>query len=94
MLLSDWRALVAVIAVAFVSTVVPFGAFLKALHLIEATQASVTSTVEPVIAGIAAWFIFNEHLSVLQVAGGVLVIAAVLLSQTRTSRPDELPMGT
>lgn len=92
-LLSDWRALAAVSAVALVSTVVPFGAFLKALHLIEATKASVTSTFEPVLAGIAAWFIFNEHLSALQILGGLLVIAAVLLSQARTSSPDELPTG-
>ena len=53
-LLTDWRAFVAVLVLSVVSTVVPFGAFLKALHLIEATQASVTSTVEPVIAGLAA----------------------------------------
>lgn len=93
-LLSDWRALAAVSAVALVSTVVPFGAFLKALHLIEATKASVTSTVEPVLAGIAAWFIFNEHLGIVQLLGAGLVIAAVVLSQAKTSTPDELPVGT
>lgn len=93
-LLSDWRAFAAVAAVALVSTVIPFGAFLKALHLIEATEASITSTVEPVIAGIVAWFIFNEHLGALQIVGGMLVIAAVLLSQTKVSTPDELPVGS
>ncbi|MGB4442555.1 MAG: DMT family transporter [Coriobacteriia bacterium] len=91
-LLSDWRALLAVIVLAVVSTIIPFGAFLKALHLIEATQASVTSTVEPVIAGIAAWFIFSEHLGWLQLLGGALVIAAVVLSQFRTRMPAEMPV--
>lgn len=93
-LLSDARALAAVSVVALVSTVVPFAAFLKALHLIEATKASITSTVEPVIAGIIAWFVFGEHLDVLQILGGALVIVAVLLSQARTSTPEELPTGT
>lgn len=93
-LLSDGRAFAAVSVVAFVSTVVPFAAFLKALHMIEATRASVTSTVEPVIAGIIAWFIFGEHLDGWQILGAGLVIAAVLLSQARTSTPEELPTGT
>lgn len=91
-LLSDWRALLAVIVLAVVSTIIPFGAFLKALHLIEATQASVTSTIEPVIAGIAAWFIFSEHLGWLQLLGGGLVIVAVVLCQFRTRVPAEMPV--
>jgi drug/metabolite transporter (DMT)-like permease len=91
-LLSDWRAAAAVLALAVVSTIIPFGAFLKALSMIEATQASVTSTVEPVIAGVVAWFIFGEHLSALQLLGGVLVVAAVLLSQASTRVPAEMPL--
>ncbi|MDO8847737.1 MAG: EamA family transporter [Coriobacteriia bacterium] len=91
-LLSDWRAVLAVVVLAVVSTIVPFGAFLKALHLIEATQASVTSTIEPVIAGVAAWFVFGEHLGALQLLGGALVITAVALSQFRTRVPAEMPV--
>lgn len=91
-LLADGRAFAAVLVLSVVSTVVPFGAFLKALHLIEATQASVTSTVEPVIAGVTAWFIFGEHLSALQLLGGALVVAAVMLSQVKTRVPAEMPV--
>jgi drug/metabolite transporter (DMT)-like permease len=91
-LLSDGRAVAAVAVLAVMSTVIPFAAFLKALHLIEATKASVTSTIEPVIAGVAAWFIFGEHLGVLQLLGGSLVIAAVVLSQVRTRVPPEMPV--
>lgn len=91
-LLADWRALLAVSVLAVVSTIIPFGAFLKALHLIEATEASVTSTIEPVVAGIAAWFIFGEHLGWLQLMGGGLVVAAVVLSQVRTRVPAEMPV--
>jgi drug/metabolite transporter (DMT)-like permease len=91
-LLADGRALAAVVVMAVISTVIPFGAFLKALHLIEATKASVTSTVEPVIAGFAAWFLFAEHLGWLQLLGALLVVAAVILSQVRTRTPPEMPV--
>lgn len=91
-LLGDGRALAAVVFMAIVSTVIPFGAFLTALHLIDATKASITSTIEPVIAGIAAWFLFAEHLGWLQLFGGGLVVAAVLLSQVSTRTPAEMPV--
>lgn len=90
--LSDVRSAIAVVLMSVVSTVIPFGAFLQALTLIEATQASVTSTMEPVIAGVVAWFTFGEHLTPLQLLGGLLVIAAVMLSQARTRVPAEMPV--
>lgn len=91
-LLSDRQALVTVLVLALVSTVIPFGFFLKALHLIDATRAAITSTAEPVIAGLAAWFVFDERLSPLQLLGGALVVAAVVLSQVRTRTPPEMPV--
>lgn len=93
-LLADGRALVAVAVLSVVSTVVPFAAFLKALHLIEATKASITSTFEPVLAGVAAWFIFDERLGALQVIGGGLVILAVLLAQAKARAAAEMPAAT
>jgi len=91
-LLSDWRAFLAVLALSVVSTVVPFAAFLAALHDIEATKASVASTLEPVLAGCVAWFLFVEHLTVLQLLGGVCVVAAIVVSQVRTHVPPEMPV--
>jgi drug/metabolite transporter (DMT)-like permease len=93
-LLADWRALAAVSFVAFVSTVVPFGAFLKALRHIEATKASVTATLEPVIAGIAAWWAFSEKLAAAQLLGGALVIVGVVLSQLPGRNASEVPPAT
>lgn len=90
-LLSDTRAAAAVMVLSVISTIVPFGAFLKALTFIEATQASITSTVEPVVAGFVAWFAFGEHLEPLQMFGALLVVGAVLLSQATTRTPAEVP---
>ncbi len=92
--LADPRALRAVCLVAFLSTVVPFGAFLEALKHIRATEASVTSTLEPVIAAVAAWALMHEPLSMGQIVGGVCVIAGMLLAQLHVrSEPAVPPAG-
>ena len=90
-LLSDPKGLVAVSFIAFVSTVVPFGAFLKALQYIEATKASVTSTLEPVIAGLVAWWVLGEALTPFQLLGGILVIGAIMLAQAPVRGRGALP---
>jgi drug/metabolite transporter (DMT)-like permease len=89
----DPRLAVAVVFVAIVSTIVPFGAYLHGLQYIQATEASVTATLEPVVAGVGAFFAFGEALSAAQLAGGVLVIGAILLVQmpARGGRPDLPP---
>lgn len=84
-------AAAAVVYVSVVSTIVPFAAFLTALHYIEPTQATITATLEPVIAGIAAYTVFGESLSPSQLAGGALVIAAIVLVQSRTAEVPVLP---
>ncbi|MDO8950146.1 MAG: DMT family transporter [Actinomycetota bacterium] len=89
--LRDGRTLAAVTFIAFTSTVVPFGAFLKALRYIRATEASVTSTLEPVLAALVAWALFRESLTLAQMLGGLLVLAAILVSQMSSTATAELP---
>jgi drug/metabolite transporter (DMT)-like permease len=68
---------------ALISTIVPFGAFLMALHHIDATKASITATLEPVLAGIGTYLIpvLYQPLSGLQFLGGAFVLAAVVVAQ-------------
>jgi drug/metabolite transporter (DMT)-like permease len=82
-LLADPRRLIAVSVMALFSTVVPFGAFLTALHHIDATKASITATLEPVLAGIGTYLIpaLYEPLGWTQLAGGALVLVAVVVVQ-------------
>jgi drug/metabolite transporter (DMT)-like permease len=89
--LRDGRTFAAVAFIAFVGTVVPFGAFLKALRHIRATEASVTSTLEPVLAAVAAWALFRESLTLTQMLGGLLVLAAIVVSQLPNPVAVELP---
>lgn len=81
--LRDSRTFGAVTVMALVSTIVPFGAFLAALHHIDATKASITATLEPVLAAIATYLIpvLYSPLTGLQLLGGALVIAAVVVAQ-------------
>lgn len=71
----------AVLFMAVVSTIVPFSAFLGALRLIPPTNATVTSTVEPLLAGLGAFLLFGEALTPTQLLGGVLVVAAIAIVQ-------------
>lgn len=89
--LADTRTLLAIMFIALFSTVIPFGAFLTALHHIRATEASVTSTLEPVIAAIAAWGLFGETLTVVQIVGGLLVVAAIFVAQIPSEGDEVLP---
>lgn len=86
-ILGDPALLGAVLFVAVISTVVPFSAFLLALHFIPPTNATVTSTVEPLIAGIGAFLLFGESLSALQLLGGVLVVLAIVIVQLPEKGP-------
>jgi len=77
----DPKTAAAVVFMAIVSTVVPFSAFLVALHHIPPTNATVTSTIEPLIAGVGAFLLFGESFSLMQMFGGVLVVAAIMVVQ-------------
>jgi drug/metabolite transporter (DMT)-like permease len=78
---------------AVVSTIVPFAAFLTALRHIAPTNATVTSTVEPVIAGVGAYALFGESFSASQVLGGLMVIAAIVVVQLSDHLGAPLPPG-
>ncbi|MDR3686347.1 MAG: EamA family transporter [Coriobacteriia bacterium] len=92
-LFADPRTAVAVLFMAVVSTIIPFAAFLIALGHIAPTNATVTSTVEPVIAGIGAFLLFGESFSAMQMVGGVMVIAAIVIVQFSDRLGAPLPPG-
>lgn len=71
----------AVAFIAVVSTIVPFSAFLKALHYIDPTRATIVATLEPVIAGVAAFFAFGEGFGAVQLLGAMLVLSAIVVIQ-------------
>ena len=72
-------------------TLVPFGLYFEGVSLIRSSRASVTATLEPITGGIAAYLFLGEALQPLQVLGGLLVIAAVVILQTRQEHDDKAP---
>jgi drug/metabolite transporter (DMT)-like permease len=72
----------AFLAIATFGTVVPFGLFISGLKFLPPTQAGIVSMLEPVVAATVAFVILGETLVPLQILGGGLVLAGVVMVQT------------
>jgi drug/metabolite transporter (DMT)-like permease len=71
-----WLACLAV-----VSTVASISLFFAGLRRVGPTTASILATVEPLVTVVLAFLVFGETLGAVQVVGGGLVLAAVLVLQ-------------
>ncbi|MCL6448517.1 MAG: EamA family transporter [Armatimonadetes bacterium] len=69
------------IYVAIFSSIIPFGLYIKGLQYLSAVKANLTSTLEPVLAGLLAYLLLAERLTAWQVAGGGLILGGVILIQ-------------
>ncbi len=74
------------VCLAVVSTVVSISLFFAGLRRVGPTTASILATVEPLVTVLLAFLVFGETLGVVQVVGGGLVLAAVLVLQAVTAR--------
>jgi drug/metabolite transporter (DMT)-like permease len=72
---------------ALVSTVAAVSLFFAGLQRVGPTTASIISTAEPVVTVLLAFLVFGELLGPVQLLGGALVLAAVLMLATRRPRP-------
>jgi drug/metabolite transporter (DMT)-like permease len=70
------------LAIATVGTVLPFGLFIWGLKFLLPTQAGIVGMLEPVVAATAAFVVLGETLVPLQILGGGLVLAGVVMVQT------------
>ena len=66
------------------STVLPIVAFTAGILRVGPSTASIASTVEPPFTVALAWVVFGETLGPIQLAGGALVLSAVVLLQLRS----------
>src|SRR3954447_15525804 len=72
--------------IALVSTVVAVSAFFAGLRRVGPSEAAILSTFEPVVTVALAFMVLGEHLTPVQLAGGALVLAAVVLLQLPARR--------
>jgi len=77
--------------IAILGTLIPFGLYLEAINLIRSTRASITATLEPITAGLIAYLFLGETLQPLQLLGGILVIASVVLLQMHRESDEKTP---
>ncbi len=77
---SDWLVF---FIFAMVSVLIPYFFYFTGLKFIQPSSAIITSTLEPVVAIVSAWFIVEEKLSLIQSIGAILVILAVALLQIK-----------
>lgn len=70
-----------IIFISVFGTVLPFGLYNEGVRRIHSTHASITATLEPVMAATIAYSVLGEVMSPLQLIGGGMVIASVFLLQ-------------
>ncbi len=72
-----------VLGVVVAGTIVPYLLSVAAVRYISGARVGLTATIEPVIAALAAWPLLAERLEPLQVAGGVVVLAGIVVAQSQ-----------
>jgi drug/metabolite transporter (DMT)-like permease len=78
-------------AIAVVSTVTPIVLFFAGLRRVGPSMAAILSTLEPPTTVAFAFLVFGESLTGVQIAGGALVLAAVVVLQARPRRAVSAP---
>jgi drug/metabolite transporter (DMT)-like permease len=68
--------------VVVVGTMTTFGLVVAALRHISATRVAIVAMLEPVAASLVAYLWLDEALSIVQLSGGAVVLAAIVLAQT------------
>ncbi len=85
-----WPGLV---AIAVFATALAIGAFYAGVARVGAAQAALVSTLEPVFTVTLAVLLLGEGLGALQLAGGALVVVAVVLAQTGRTAAVEVAVA-
>lgn len=67
------------VSFALLTTVVPYLCYTKGLSGLPASKASVTATIEPVVAAVLGILVFHESVSMLKLTGIVLVLSSVVV---------------
>jgi len=87
---SGWFAMAGIVVIA---TVIPVITFLTGLGMVGPTNAAMLSTLEPVVTVLLAAWLFQEHLSIIALLGGGLILFAVILltrDELQQTQPEEI----
>lgn len=87
--LADVHVVLAVLGVGLLGTLVPFFLAVGAVRVLSPAAAGIAATVEPPFAAAFAWIFLSQHLSPVQLFGGGLVVAGVVVAHRVHGRPPE-----
>jgi drug/metabolite transporter (DMT)-like permease len=82
------------IGVVLIGTVASYLLTFAALRHLSATDASVVGTAEPLLAGLVAWIVLSEVLTLAQAIGGAIVLGGILLAQSAPPGGAVAPAAT
>jgi drug/metabolite transporter (DMT)-like permease len=85
-----WMVLLEITVVA---TVVPYVAGMTAFRHIPSNVASVIGVAEPVIATLLAWIVLGQALNVVQIMGGIAILAGAYVAQRASQSTREQNTG-
>ena len=74
------------ISFSLLTTVLPYLTYTKGLSGLPASKASVTATIEPVVAALLGIFVFHESVSMLKLTGIVLVLSSVVVMSRQSEK--------
>jgi drug/metabolite transporter (DMT)-like permease len=77
--------------IAIWSTVITFIAFLRGLEVLGAVRTAILCTAEPFFTAVYALIILSQPITPATLAGGVLIIGAILLLERRTPATPDVP---
>ena len=89
---TEFRTFITVIYIISFGTAIPFGFYFIGIEHLRATRATIVATLEPISAGILSFIMLGEVLTPWQIFGGFLVIAAIIIIQSRREIDLEAPV--
>ena len=84
-LLADWRAAAGALAIALICTVAPYLLYTRGLQDVDAGQASIQATLEPLVAAAIGIFVFGEEVTAAKILGMALILASIFILNTSKS---------
>lgn len=88
-LLISPKGILSALALAVVSTVLPFLLYTKGLYGMEAGKASILATVEPFVATIVGVLFFKETMTSFKIIGMILVLLAIIILNVNKKSTDK-----
>ncbi len=88
------EGIAALVALTIFATIGAFLCYNYALHRIPAARAAVCLNGIPVVTALGAWLLLGETVTLLQLIGGIIVLAAVVLANYSPPKPQRLNRQT